>query len=87
MGNPKGPAHLINTSKNHFSHPRTGRFQIDIIINNAGVSKDLPLEEITSENFSWLYTGAPIPQYLSDISVCPNFHLGLDSLPSSSVVH
>ncbi|KAJ4514870.1 hypothetical protein HRR83_003212 [Exophiala dermatitidis] len=29
---------ILATAKNHFSHPRTGAFQIDIIINNAGIA-------------------------------------------------
>ena len=56
MGNPHGPAHVINTAKNHFSHPRSGKFQIDIIVNNAAVAKNLPLEGITIDNFNWQYT-------------------------------
>ena len=55
MGNPNGPAHLITTAKNHFSHPRSGKFQVDIIINNAGVSKNTPIEEITAEDFTHQY--------------------------------
>lgn len=30
--------HILSTAKNHFSHPRTGTFQIDIIVNNAGIA-------------------------------------------------
>lgn len=56
MGKPNGPAHLIGVAKNHFSHPRSGKFQIDIIINNAAVSKNLLLKEVTIENFHWQYT-------------------------------
>jgi 3-oxoacyl-[acyl-carrier protein] reductase len=55
MGSATGPAHIINTAKNHFSHPKTGRFQIDILVNNAGVSKNLPLEECTIEDFDRQY--------------------------------
>ena len=55
MGNPQGPAHLITTAKNRFAHPRTGKFQIDIIINNAGVAKNMPLEEVTAETFTQQY--------------------------------
>ena len=55
IGNPNGPAHIINTAKNHFAHPRSGKFQIDIIINNAAVSKNLSLEEVTVDNFNWQY--------------------------------
>jgi len=55
VGNANGPAHIINTAKNHFSHPRSGKFQIDIIINNAGVARNLPLEEVTAESFHWQY--------------------------------
>lgn len=56
IGNPNGPAHLINTAKNHFSHPKSGKFQIDIIINNAGVAKNMPVEEVTSEDFIRQYS-------------------------------
>ena len=56
LGNPNGPAHLISTAKNHFSHPRSGKFQIDIIINNAGVSVNKPLEEITAGDFHFQYS-------------------------------
>ncbi|EXJ79153.1 3-oxoacyl-[acyl-carrier protein] reductase [Capronia epimyces CBS 606.96] len=29
---------ILATAKNHFSHPRTGAFQVDIIVNNAGIA-------------------------------------------------
>lgn len=56
MGDSNGPAHLISSAKNHFSHPRSGKFQIDIIVNNAGVAMDMPLEEIKAEEFHRQYT-------------------------------
>ena len=56
MGNPNGPAHLIDMMKNHFSHPRSGKFQIDIIIHNAGVASNLELEKITIEDFNRQYS-------------------------------
>ncbi len=55
MGNSNGPAHLITSAKNHFSHPRSGKFQIDIIINNAAVAKDMPLQEVSPEEFTRQY--------------------------------
>ena len=55
MGDPNGPEHLVTTAKNNFSHAKTGKFQIDIIINNAGVAKKLPLEETTVDLFNKLY--------------------------------
>jgi 3-oxoacyl-[acyl-carrier protein] reductase len=55
MGDPTGPAHVINTAKNHFSHPKTGKFQIDIVINNAGVSKNASLADIQISDFEWCY--------------------------------
>lgn len=55
LGTPTGPAHLISTAKSHFSDSKTGKFQIDIIINNAGVSKNLKLEECTIEDYEWQY--------------------------------
>ena len=30
--------HILTTARNHFSHPRTGAFQVDIVINNAGIA-------------------------------------------------
>ena len=56
MGNPNGPLHLINTAKNHFSHPRSGKFQIDIVINNAGVSTGNLVGEITAQDFNSQYS-------------------------------
>ncbi|KAG9229244.1 hypothetical protein BJ875DRAFT_205077 [Amylocarpus encephaloides] len=53
MGTPAGPAHIINTSKNHFS--KNGCFQIDILINNAGVSRNLSIENCTIEDWEWQY--------------------------------
>ncbi|KAG4436860.1 hypothetical protein IFR05_007666 [Cadophora sp. M221] len=55
MGLPTGPAHIVNTAKNHFSHPKTGKFQVDILINNAGVSKNLTVPECTIADFDWQY--------------------------------
>ncbi|RDW60883.1 hypothetical protein BP6252_12266 [Coleophoma cylindrospora] len=55
MGSPAGPEHLIATTKNHFSHPKTGKFQIDILVNNAGVSLNQSIEETTIENYEWTY--------------------------------
>ena len=55
IGDPAGPAHLVFLAKNHFSHPKTGKFQIDIIINNAGISINKILEEIKVETFHKQY--------------------------------
>ncbi|KAI4099266.1 MAG: hypothetical protein LQ339_006058 [Xanthoria mediterranea] len=51
LGDPKGPAHLIATAKNQFAHPKTGKFQIDIIVNNAGVAGDQLLHDVTPDAF------------------------------------
>lgn len=37
--------HILATAKNHFSHPRTGAFQVDIIINNAGIAGNKMLND------------------------------------------
>jgi len=55
MGNPIGPEHLVNTAKNHFSHPKTGKFQIDIIVNNAGIAKNQTISEVQISNFDSQY--------------------------------
>lgn len=37
--------HIIATAKNYFSHPRSGAFQIDILINNAGIAGNKTLND------------------------------------------
>jgi NAD(P)-dependent dehydrogenase (short-subunit alcohol dehydrogenase family) len=55
MGSENGPAHIVEMTKNNFSHPKSGKLQIDIIVNNAGVASNLAVEECNSEDFSFLY--------------------------------
>lgn len=55
MGKPNGPEHLVATVKNHFKHPKTDKFQIDIIVNNAGVATNDTIEKIKIEDFEWCY--------------------------------
>ncbi|KAL8727410.1 MAG: hypothetical protein Q9166_006082 [cf. Caloplaca sp. 2 TL-2023] len=55
LGDPNGPTHLIATAKNNFAHPKTGKFHIDIIINNAGVAGDQLLPQVTADAFHTQY--------------------------------
>lgn len=55
MGDPTGPAHLVTLTKNHFSHPKTGKFKIDIIVNNAGISDNQTIENTTVASFQKQY--------------------------------
>lgn len=55
MGTVNGPAHVVSTARNHFSHPKSGKFVIDIIINNAGVSVNRPIEECDADDFAFQY--------------------------------
>ncbi|KAF7188854.1 L-xylulose reductase [Pseudocercospora fuligena] len=55
MGSEKGPQHIIDIAKNHFAHPKTKKFQLDVIINNAGVAGKTAIEDCTSEEFDRLY--------------------------------
>lgn len=55
MGAVNGPAHVISTAKNHFSHPKSGKFTLNIIINNAGVSVNRPIEECDADDFAFQY--------------------------------
>ncbi|KAL8694754.1 MAG: hypothetical protein Q9218_000680 [Villophora microphyllina] len=90
LGDANGPAHLIATAKNHFSHPKSGKFQIDIIINNAGVAGDQKLEDIKVDVFHKQYNInvlAPILLLQAALPYLPNDRSGrivnLSSVSSS----
>jgi NAD(P)-dependent dehydrogenase (short-subunit alcohol dehydrogenase family) len=55
MGTENGPAHIIDIAKNHFAHSKTGKFQIDIIINNAGVSVNRKIQDCDAEDFAFQF--------------------------------
>jgi len=55
MGSENGPAHIVELTKNNFSHPKTGKLVIDIVVNNAGVASNLAVEECNSADFANLY--------------------------------
>ena len=55
MGTENGPAHIVDRAQNNFAHPKSGKFQIDIVINNAGVASKTSLQDCTSEEFARLY--------------------------------
>ncbi|KAL1639699.1 hypothetical protein SLS58_007597 [Diplodia intermedia] len=55
MGSEKGAAHVVDVAKNHFSHPKTSKFQVDIVVNNAGVSGNQTIAETDPKHFEWLY--------------------------------
>lgn len=51
---PNGAQELVTSAKKFLSRPE-GKFQIDIVINNAGVAKEATIEEIKVEDFEQLY--------------------------------
>jgi NAD(P)-dependent dehydrogenase (short-subunit alcohol dehydrogenase family) len=55
LGSPVGPSHIVASAKNGFSHPKTGRFVIDIVINNAGVAGNQSIEKADAETFNRIY--------------------------------
>lgn len=55
MGSENGPAHIVSTALNHFAHPKTRKLQLDIIINNAGVSSNKAIQDVDADNFAWMY--------------------------------
>lgn len=56
MGDPDGPDHIVTTAKIAFAHPKTGKFQIDIIVNNAGIAVNAPLGQINPGDFHSQYS-------------------------------
>ncbi|KAF2642306.1 NAD(P)-binding protein [Massarina eburnea CBS 473.64] len=55
MGSVNGPAHVVEVAKNHFTHPKTGKFQLDIIINNAGVAGNKLIQDVDVDDFARQY--------------------------------
>ncbi|KAF4551857.1 Enoyl-(Acyl carrier protein) reductase-like protein 20 [Elsinoe fawcettii] len=56
MGTPTGPSQLVETVKSHFtSLPSTKKFQIDIVIQNAGVAFNASVGEPQLEQFDRLF--------------------------------
>jgi NAD(P)-dependent dehydrogenase (short-subunit alcohol dehydrogenase family) len=55
MGSEDGPKYIVEIAKNHFQHPKTGKFQIDVIINNAGVAGNNPIDKIDCADFARQY--------------------------------
>ncbi|KAK7181519.1 hypothetical protein DPSP01_008918 [Paraphaeosphaeria sporulosa] len=55
MGDENGPKHIVEVAKNNLSHQKTGKFQIDVIINNAGVAGNNRIETINCEDFARQY--------------------------------
>ena len=53
MGSPEGPEKIIKTAKVIFSEGR--RLQIDIIVNNAGITDNKPLAKLVPDDFARLY--------------------------------
>ena len=54
LSTPSGPRQLIETARSLLQTPE-GKFQIDIIINNAGVCNPEPLESLTAEAYDGAY--------------------------------
>jgi NAD(P)-dependent dehydrogenase (short-subunit alcohol dehydrogenase family) len=55
MGSENGPKHVVEVAKNHFQHPKTQKFQLDIIINNAGVAGNKLIQDIDVDDFARQY--------------------------------
>lgn len=55
MGSENGPAHIVNIALNHWAHPKTGRLQIDIVVQNAGVAGNKPIDECDAEHFATIF--------------------------------
>ncbi|KAF2721447.1 NAD(P)-binding protein [Polychaeton citri CBS 116435] len=55
MGSESGPQYIVDIAKNRFAHQKSGRFQVDIIINNAGIAGNKSIEESDIELFTSMY--------------------------------
>ncbi|KAK4104518.1 NAD(P)-binding protein [Parathielavia hyrcaniae] len=55
VGTQAGAAALISAAREHFTKPDGHRFQIDILINNAGIARNALLPQVTVEDFEETY--------------------------------
>ncbi|KAB5554437.1 hypothetical protein GE09DRAFT_127686 [Coniochaeta sp. 2T2.1] len=55
IGTPAGAAHVVDSTKSFFSSNLTKPFQIDILINNAGVAMNNLLPAVTVQEFEETY--------------------------------
>ncbi|KAL5118327.1 hypothetical protein ACEQ8H_003676 [Pleosporales sp. CAS-2024a] len=55
MGSENGPKHLVEVTKNHFAHPKSAKFELHVIINNAGVAGNNFVENVDCEDFARQY--------------------------------
>ncbi|CZR67014.1 related to 3-oxoacyl-[acyl-carrier-protein] reductase [Phialocephala subalpina] len=55
IGHPSGPTSLVKVVNNHFNSSSSEPFQIDIIINNAGVASNATIEDFKVADFDWMY--------------------------------
>lgn len=55
LGELSGPGQLVAATKKHFEDPKTGKFQIDIIINNAGIAINQLIQDVTIEAYDQTY--------------------------------
>ena len=53
MGTVDGPAHVVSAAKSQLS--KSGGFAINIIINNAGVMTNNPVEDCNADDFAFVY--------------------------------
>jgi 3-oxoacyl-[acyl-carrier protein] reductase len=55
IGSPAGPALLISTAHDLFLSQSTAKFQIEIIVNNAGVASNATIQDFVIKDFEWMY--------------------------------
>ena len=55
IGSPTGPLLLVNLARDFFLSKSQDRFQIDVIVNNAGVASNATIPEFDIKDFEWMY--------------------------------
>lgn len=56
IGSPTGPLLLVNLARDFFLAKSQGKFQIDVIVNNAGVASNATIPEFKIKDFEWMYS-------------------------------
>ncbi|KAK5660094.1 hypothetical protein OQA88_13563 [Cercophora sp. LCS_1] len=86
LSDSSGPEQLIDQAKQAFA-PDGSKFQIDIIVNNAGIARNAPIQEIKPTDFNATYTVNVLAPLLLIQSSLPYLPQSSTRLPTGRIIN